>query len=79
MVDILIEPGESVLEAVKALERIKRLSQRTPQSPEHAVLNGIAEAIIECGERSIPVWLEEQHQQTLEQTLEQTYQSSPEE
>ena len=62
---ILIEPGESVLEAGKALTRIKRLSRRPPQSPEHAVLNGIAEAIIVCGEQSIPVWLEEQHQRTL--------------
>ena len=76
---ILIEPGESVLEAGKALERLKRISRRDPCSLEHAVLNGFAEAIIECGEQSIPVWLEEQHQQTLEQTLEQTYQSSPEE
>ena len=61
----LIEPGESVLAAGKALERIKRISRRAPQSPEHAVLNGIAEAIIECGEQSIPVWLEEHHPRRL--------------
>jgi len=56
----------SILESGKALERIKRLASRAPRSSEHAVLNGIAEAIIEVGEDSIPIWLEQENQTALD-------------